>query len=180
MTAHDPRFEPSVERTKLELWLEEQPPGRRISWLRIADETGIRMTDTNKGKLRDAAEKLQVEYLALKGEGIEIVCAATSREAVTRRLQKACNSIYRVGRTSYIVLDKHGEEMDDFDRSAIQGVQNHIGATLSSISVSKAELATADKRKKLIASEIPNMGKIPISDWAGSPKKPYHPKASKS
>ena len=125
---HTGRITVSEEVLKLQEYLENLAPGKRVSYANIAYESGINMDTTGKQRLIRAAHRAGIEYLSIRGYGIEIVSPDTSIEAVSKRTIKIDSAVKKAEKTTEHIIQQHFDNMDECDQRKVLYLGSVFGA----------------------------------------------------
>lgn len=104
---------------KLQEFLEAQAPGADLPYMRIEAETGVRMDDTGKARMRQALRRSHLESATKYAEGIKLASADFSMPILGMRMTRIDKAVRRADRTQKNLQTQFYEAMSDADKKKV-------------------------------------------------------------
>ena len=104
---------------KLQVFMEGLEPGREISFLEIAAETGLPMDTKGRSDLRRAMKRSRREYSAVRGYGIRLADAAGVMPILSSRIRRIDSSVKRADQSQKLLQEQFFESLTTEDQKRI-------------------------------------------------------------
>jgi hypothetical protein len=139
-------FEPSKELAMLKGFFEAIPKGAYLTYVEIADKSGVEMDARGKQVLRSALHSLRREYRCDRGVGIELESEKNAMHIVTGRVKRVSSSLKRADKTATRMTERYVAQLPKDDRDRLLATASLFGAIKSMAH----GLASIYKPKKLL------------------------------
>lgn len=127
----------SEEYLRLIAYVEVQPPGKLLSYLDAAQETGVRMDVKGKDKLRRAILHLNREYSVMRGVGYQLADAKSAVGILGHKVLRIDKAVKRADRAQRVVQQQFLDKMDEGERNYVLFHGAALGAIIASTSAAK-------------------------------------------
>lgn len=121
-------FKASEHTLMIEAYLKTLNAGDRVSYETIAQESAVPMDTKGKSYLRTAANRLNIEYSSIRGQGIELCSEMNATGMIATRVQRIDKSVKRADKTTKRVTDQFYEKLSNEDKQHVNVVASMFGA----------------------------------------------------
>jgi len=118
--------------------------GEELSWVRIEDDTSIKMDTIGRSMVRRALSKMKRPYEALRGTGVRLSSADSALPIMKGRFGRIDNAVRRADRTRNHLADRHTEQMNARDRDKMTTLAGFFGAVRAFAAEASTKLLKKD------------------------------------
>lgn len=107
-------------------YIDGQPDGEDLPWIRIEADTGVKMDNFGKTMLRRALRRRP--YEAIRGVGVRLSCPQTALVIAQSKLVAVDNSVRRADKTQQELQARHLSQMATGDQQRMLLLASFFGA----------------------------------------------------
>jgi len=132
--------EVSKETLKIENYLKDQPEGKVILYKEIAENCNIEMDERGKSFMRTALKRCKLNYLCIRGEGIELASPETVMSIASDRVIKIDNTIKKSSKITKNLYNRFSDRMVDIEAKQLDYLNSFFNAVKTSSNNAKRML----------------------------------------
>lgn len=109
-------------------YLESTPPGVKLPYAQIEQDTGIEMNYNGKQMLYRALRRKKIDYDTVRGEAIIVVSADNGLKIVGKKTHKVVGAVDRATETTNRIAERFIEDMPPEKQKVLKLIQGAFGA----------------------------------------------------